>query len=134
METKKPRILLIDDDVVMQNMYSEKFTKAGYDFHELANADGDIIKKVSDIKPELIMMDIHFEGSHVNGVDASEELQKAEQTKHIPIIFFTNGDIEELAERAKKINTSIGFMVKADFVPSEVVTKVQELYNNSVVS
>lgn len=129
MDTKTPRVLLVEDSTFMQDMYSLKFKKAGFDFHGLTNIDDEFPKKVIEINPDLILMDIHFEGSENNGVGAAENLRLDEKTKMIPIIFFTNADIEELAQRAQKLGSSIGFLVKSAYTPSEVVLKVRELYD-----
>ncbi len=129
MATKTPKFLFVDDDLVMQSLYTKKFKSAGIDFFGLTDPDGDFVKKVADIAPGLILMDIRFIGHQKNGVIASEMLQLDERTKNIPIIFFTNGDIEELAQRAKKLTSSIGFLLKIKYIPSELVSKVQELYN-----
>jgi CheY-like chemotaxis protein len=128
MDTKTPRFLLVDDDHLIQNIYSLKFVKAGFDFHGLSTIDGDFINKVIEISPDVILMDIHFEGSQSNGVVAAESLLLNEQTKNIPIIFFTNADIEEFAKQAKKLQTSIGFLIKSELTPDEMIAKVEELY------
>lgn len=130
MNTKTPRFLLVDDDVLMRNMYSMKFKGAGFDFFELPNADGDFLDKVIEIKPDVILMDIHFDKCQNNGVDAGGALQRDERTKHIPIIFFTNADIEELAQRAQKLASCIGLIIKAENIPSEVLKKVLEMYQS----
>ena len=128
MDTKLSRVLLVEDETMIQNLYSSKFQKAGFGFLVLPNADGDFLKKVTEFNPDIILMDLHFEGSQSNGASAAEVLQFDERTKNIPIIFLTNADIEELAERAKKITSSIGFLVKAQYLPNEILSKVQDLY------
>ena len=128
MEPKMPRFLLVEDNALMLDLYAVKFKKAGLDLHELANPDGDFVGKVVDIHPDAILMDIHFEGSQTNGVAAAETLLKDERTKNIPIIFFSNADIQELADKAQRMSSSIGFLIKAEYTPNEMIPKVQELY------
>lgn len=57
-------------------------------------------------------MDIHFEKCQNNGVDAADALQLDVRTKNIPIIFFTNADIEELTQRAKNSLRVSVFLLK----------------------
>ena len=128
MDTKMLKILLVDDDRIMQDLYSKRFKNAGFDFQGLPNADGDFLKKVTEFGPDVILMDIRFEGSAGNGVIAGEVLQTNDKTKAIPIIFFTNAETEELAQRAKVLPATIGFLVKVEYTPNEVLQKVQELY------
>jgi CheY-like chemotaxis protein len=129
MDTKKLKYLLVDDDPLIRDIYSVKFSDAGLDFHQLSNVDGDFLKKVIEINPSVILMDIQLGGSGGNGVTAGEELSQSEQTKSIPIIFFTNADIEELVKRAQKLSSTIGFLIKSQYAPDEMISKVQELYN-----
>lgn len=128
MNTKKLRFLLVDDDTIVQNTYHTRFMNAGFELDELSNADGDFVKRVSELNPDVILMDIKFEGYKNNGVVAAEALLQDERTKNIPIIFLTNADDPELNERAKKMSSSIGFLTKTVHIPSEILSKVQELY------
>ncbi len=129
MSPKTPRFLMVEDESFTSGLYAQKFKKAGLEFAVIPDPDGDFIHKVIGFNPDVILMDIHFEGSQSDGVVAAEALALDVRTKNIPIIFFTNADREDLAERAQKLPSSIGFLVKAAYTPSELVSKVQELYN-----
>jgi CheY-like chemotaxis protein len=122
------KVLLVDDDPMLADMYSRKFTSLGLNFAVLTNPDDDLISKVIKIKPDIILMDILFGADQSNGVKAAELLQTEPKTSRIPIIFITNAQDEKLAEKAKKVPSSIGFFVKALSTPSELVAKVNELY------
>jgi len=128
--TKTPRFLLVEDDPLLQSMYSLKSKNMGLDLRVLPNADGDFIKIVTEINPDAVLMDISFEGSKNNGVVAAEALLTDKRTKNLPVIFFTNADKKELAQRAQKLSSCIGFLVKAVYTPNQILKKVQELYSD----
>ena len=115
-----------DNDVILSDIYGRKFKAAGYDFTILPDAEVDFASTVADIQPALILMDIDLKKPRT-GVDAVKILQADERTKSIPVIFLTNGDLPEEVKAAKQM-PFLGFIIKADLIPSEVVSKVQELY------
>ena len=119
-------MLVDDNDVILSDIYGRKFKAAGYDFTILPDAGVDFASTVADIQPALILMDIDLKKPRT-GVDAVKILQADERTKSIPVIFLTNGDLPEEVKTAKSL-PFLGFLVKVDLVPSEVVAKVQELY------
>lgn len=126
-QDKKLKILLVDDDPLLSKIYGQKFKAASYDFASLVDAEGDFASIVADVKPSLILMDIDLKKPERTGVDAIKILQADERTKSIPFIFLTNGDLPEEVKTAKQMSF-LGFIIKADLIPSEVVSKVQELY------
>lgn len=125
------KIVLIDDDNYLPTLYKSKFSAAGYDFFVVSSPDDDILSKVANIRPDLILLDLYFKGSHRDGVVIAEILNVDERTKSIPIIFLTNAiaENEKLAHRAKQFLSQIGFLEKPLFTPNALVSKVQDLYN-----
>lgn len=119
-----------DNDIMFSDIYGRKFKAAGYDFAILSDAEGDFASIVADIQPSVILMDIDLKKPRT-GVDAVKILLTDERTKSIPVIFLTNGDLAEEVKAAKGL-PFLGFLIKADLIPSEVVSKVQELYGEFI--
>jgi CheY-like chemotaxis protein len=125
--TEKTKILLVDDDKLLLDIYARKFQSKGFEFSALASADGNFVETVATVTPDVILLDISFGGSERSGVDAAALLQQDARTKSVPIIFLTNADNETLAQKAKE-TSAIGFFVKDALTPSELVSKVSEFY------
>ncbi|RYG19504.1 MAG: response regulator, partial [Chitinophagaceae bacterium] len=71
---------------------------AGYETKTSATSN-DIVTQVSAYMPDLIFMDNWL--PDVGGVEATQELKKHPQLKHIPVIYFSaNNDVKVLAEKA----------------------------------
>ncbi|MFZ2569059.1 MAG: response regulator [Minisyncoccia bacterium] len=128
------KILLVDDDKLIRDIYSRKFKDAGFDFFELPDAENNFVKKVVEINPDVILMDINLGGNKTDGAFSAEKLQENSQTKNIPIIFFTNADLDDSTEKARENKSGIGFLIKSEYTPEEIISKVQELYTKHLQS
>lgn len=124
MSTKGKKILIVDDDKFLLDMYSVKFTEAGFDV-TLSQSALDALKKVSEgLEPDAILLDIVM--PEMNGLELLQKLHTEPHAKNSALIILSNqgqpGDIDE----AKRIGVD-GYIVKASTIPSEVLDKVGEI-------
>jgi DNA-binding response OmpR family regulator len=117
------KILLIEDDKFLSDMYVTKFSQLGYAI-ETAYDGEEGLKKAYKIKPGLILLDIKLPLK--NGFQVLEELKENIETKNIPVILLTNLGQQEDVEKGKKLG-AVDYMIKAQFTPQEVVEKVKKL-------
>ncbi len=111
------KILLIDDNKFILNMYKIKLEKKGVNVETFQNTDGDIVQRVLDVNPDLVTLDIVIPNR--DGLETAKILKADERTKNIPIIFLTNqGQIKDI-EDAKKVGCS-GYIIMATTKPEEV--------------
>ena len=123
-DTLKKKILLVDDDSFLLNMYSLKFEKNNY---EVTTASGsqDALRKLQDgLKPDILIFDVIMPG--MDGID----LLSAVRTKHLAdqakcVMLSNQGEPSDI-ERAQKIGID-GYIVKATSIPSEVVKVVDDI-------
>ncbi|RRQ45240.1 PleD family two-component system response regulator [Chryseobacterium sp. SC28] len=92
------KILIFDDDASILEVITLIFEENGYKV-EISETSHDIIDKVSQSRPDVILMDNWI--PNIGGVEATKLLKSHEQFKHIPVIYVTaNNDIAALAEIA----------------------------------
>ena len=89
---------------------------------EVALDGEDGLAKMRLVKPDIVLMDIMM--PKLNGIDAIGQAKSDEQIKKIPILVLTNLSNTDDAQSSVK-NGAIGYMVKSDFTPSQVVEKVK---------
>ncbi|MDC5585235.1 response regulator [Acinetobacter baumannii] len=83
------RILIVDDSPTETFRFKEILTKHGYDVLEASNgADGVTLAKAE--QPDLILMDVVMPG--VNGFQATRQITRDEDTKHIPVVIVSTKD------------------------------------------
>jgi two-component system alkaline phosphatase synthesis response regulator PhoP len=110
---ERKTILIADDDESIRLLVRSIL---GNDFLVVEAANGQqAIEVAHDTKPSLILMDIMM--SEKDGLQASYELKRDEETKDIPIIMLT-GVTQELN---KKLSTTLG---AADNITKTLFTRV----------
>src|SRR5476651_1710199 len=93
------KILIIEDDIFIRDIYQMKFTQVGFD---VAVAEDGIIalKKLEEQIPDIILLDIMMPG--MNGMEVLKIMKNNEKWKKIRVIMLTNlsekGDIMEKSE------------------------------------
>lgn len=119
--TKK--ILIIDDDPFILDMYALKFRERGF---AVATArDGkEGVKRALEQRPDGILLDVVMPA--MDGFDVLQELKKNPDTRDAKTILLTNLGQKEEVERGKKLGAN-DYIIKAHFTPSEVVEKVRDL-------
>lgn len=117
------KILIIEDDPFLSSMYSTKFELEG--FNVLSAEDGeDGLKKAAEFIPDIILLDILMPKK--NGFEVLEELRKNDVLSKIPVILLTNLNQKDDVERGLALGAA-DFLIKAHFMPSEVVGKIKKL-------
>jgi CheY-like chemotaxis protein len=122
------KVLLVDDDLFLLNMYSLKFTKSGFEVNTAQNGN-DAIQKLKDgYTPDIMLLDIIMPG--MSGLDLLEEVRKQKLAPQATVVMLTNQSDQSDIERAKKLQIQ-GYIVKATTIPSEVINDVLEIYKKN---
>lgn len=123
-ETKKGRILLVDDDPLIIRMYEYRLRHDGYDVILAFDGEKAIIEAKTQI-PDLILLDLMM--PKMNGVETLKFLKKEHDTKNIPVIVLTNlGDDPSYVELTKKMGAN-DYLIKAETSLKELTKKVDDI-------
>lgn len=122
MEEKKLKILVVEDDPFIQEMYRGKLTKMGY-FVFLACSGKEGLSCLEKELVNLILLDVVM--PVMNGLEMLEILKKDDMYKKIPVILLTNLSQQEDIRKGLSLG-AVDYMVKAHFTPSEVVEKIKK--------
>lgn len=116
-------ILLVDDDLTLREMYSERLKAEGFSV-EMAKDGEEALNKATEIKPNIILLDIMM--PKINGLDVLKRLKEQDETKDIPVIVLT----ALIQDREKMESITRGaddYIVKSEMMPGEVIQKVKDL-------
>lgn len=117
------KILLVEDDPFLIDMYSTKFKEVG--FEVAAAQDGEMgLVKVKELMPDLILLDIVLPKK--DGFEILKILKSDAATAGIPVIVLTNLGLEGDVKRGLELGAQ-GYIIKSHFTPTEVVAKVKEV-------
>lgn len=117
------KIVIIEDDQVINQMYRMKFEASGFDVSTASDGESGIA--VSEkIRPDIILLDIQM--PHMNGDAALEKIRATSWGKQTPVFILTNVGKEEAPARLKDLDVA-RYIVKAERTPSQVVAEVKEV-------
>ena len=119
------KILLIEDDPFLSEMYVAKLSQSGFKT-EIA-ADGKKgMEKIKTSRPDLILLDIVL--PKIDGFEILKKIKKDSKLKKIPVILLTNLGQKNEVEKGLTLGAD-EYIIKAHFTPTAVVAKVKEILN-----
>ena len=124
------KILFVDDDRFLLDMYGLKFNKAGYDVKTADSAEGGLKLLRGGFVPDVLLADIVMPG--MDGLEMISIVRKENICPKAVIIMLTNQGAPEDISKAKSFNVD-GYIVKATTIPSEVLAEVQRVCNSKKV-
>ena len=124
-ENKQLKILLIDDDRFLLDMYSLKFKKSGMDIDIASNGLNALEKLKSGSIYDIILLDIIMPG--MDGLELLKTIREEKLAPEATIIMLTNQADDY--DKAKTFNVD-DYIIKATTIPSEVVEKTLSVYKN----
>jgi DNA-binding response OmpR family regulator len=126
MAKKKIKILLVEDDSFLLNMYATKFELENFDV--VVAEDGEKgIRMAKTEKPDIILLDIML--PKIDGFDVLKALKKSQETSNLPVILLTNLSQKDDIDKGLALG-AVDFLIKAHFMPSEVVEKIKKILSN----
>ncbi len=123
-ENSKQKVLIIDDDNFLLDMYALKFNQSGYEVYTASGAEDTLKKLREGLTPDVMLIDIVM--PIMNGFELIEAINKEGLVKDTVKIILSNRGQQSDIERGQELGTD-GYIVKANTTPSEVITKVSEI-------
>ena len=121
------KILIVDDDPFIVEMYSLKLKSAGHDVE--AASDGQRgVEAIIRGGWDVILLDIVL--PVMDGFAVLQMLRRR-NAEHAPIILLTNVGQREDIDRGLSLGAT-DYLIKAHFTPSEVLAKVEAAAKTSI--
>lgn len=133
MRSNKGRILFVEDEKNLVDIYHDYFETNGYDF--LSTKDIRQALQVTEFEqPDIVLLDIIIpkeERGVINlmaeqGYEYLEAVKKNPKTKDIPIVVFTNLDTDQDHKKSEAMGAA-AYIFKRDCSPREVLDTVAKI-------
>jgi DNA-binding response OmpR family regulator len=117
------KILIIEDDQLVANIYRNKFALEG--FTAETAPDGDIgLELLHSFRPDAILLDLVL--PRVTGLEVMRQLRAQKDFEHLPVIVFSNTYLTNMVEEAWKAGAT-KCLSKAHCTPRQVIDAVRSI-------
>ena len=116
------KILIIEDDPLINKMYSEKLSRDGYQTDIAENGQLGL-DKMKQNPPDLLILDIMM--PKMGGIEVIDAMKADQALEKIPIIVLSNLSESPDIEKAKKRGIK-EYLVKSDLDPEDVSETVKK--------
>ena len=127
MEKKKEKILLVEDDISLRDMYQARLEMEGYKVTTALDGE-EALNNTNLEKPDLILLDLMM--PKISGMDFLDILKSTPLTKNIPVIILTALTTDKKKGEARGAED---YLVKSECKLEDVLKKIKEVlkkYNN----
>ncbi|MEZ5357779.1 MAG: response regulator [Candidatus Zixiibacteriota bacterium] len=107
MSNTKPRVLIVEDELIVARNLQERLQRLGYEVSDVASTGEDAVDRAGRQKPDIVLMDIKLQGD-IDGIEAAERIN-AEY--NIPVVYLTAYADDSTLVRAKNTNP-YGYLLK----------------------
>ncbi len=127
MDKKDTKILIIEDDTMLNKIYQTKLGLLGY--RVISSYDGeDGLAKIETENPNIVLLDLMLPKK--NGFEVLEAVKKNIKISHIPIILLSNLGQEEDRQRGLGLG-AVDFLVKSNVKLETVINRVETILQKS---
>lgn len=119
----KKKILIIEDDNFLQGLEASKLKKASYEVSTASDGE-EGMAKINEGNISLILLDIIL--PQFDGFEILKKVRGTDNTKHIPVIVFSNLSEEKDIKKADDLGAN-DFMVKSNFTLDELVERIDKI-------
>ncbi|MDD5291895.1 MAG: response regulator [Candidatus Omnitrophica bacterium] len=118
----KKKILVVDDEVAILIVLTERLSSAGYDVIKADNGM-DALDIAKEKLPDLIILDIMM--PQMDGMAVSQRLKENDSTKDIPVIFLTA--LQGKGEESGSHKSGKNVIFSKPFDSKELLAKIKQL-------
>jgi CheY-like chemotaxis protein len=124
MEGEKKKILIVDDDNFLLDMYAFKFSQNNFEVYTASDGNEGIKKLKDGLKPNIILMDIIMPG--MDGFEMFEKINKEKLSEDSIKIILSNKGQQEDIDRGMSLGAA-GYIIKVNSTPVEVINSVMKI-------
>ena len=120
----KHKILIVDDDNFMLDMYAVKFKEQNFEVSAHIDSKKAIEKLKEGYSPDAVLFDIIM--PDIDGFELLEIIKKEKLAEDSVLIALSNQWQEEEIKKVKDLGID-DYIIKANTIPSEVLSKVEDV-------
>ena len=124
MTEKAKKVLVVDDEDSVREIYRHEFLNSGYTVVVAADGEEGLLK-AGEEQPDIMLLDIML--PKMSGIEVLRALKENELTKKIPVLLLTNLGEETIIKEGFELGAD-GYLLKVSYTPSQVVDEVKKFF------
>jgi DNA-binding response OmpR family regulator len=121
--TKKPKILIIEDDQNSRDSWKKVLMENGFEVFEAGDGESGI-RLIEQELPDLLLCDILL--PQMDGIKVCEKIRESEAISRIPIIM-TSGVFKDLSFRMNVIKRLADDFIEKPFTEADLLAKINKI-------
>ncbi len=126
----KRKILVVEDEVYLVELYTEILQKAGYQVSSAYTGD-EGIKLAEQEKFDLILLDLMLPSGTINGTYFLHLVKTDTEKYHNPLVVVLTNLTSEVIVKDIFSQKADGFLMKTELTPEQIVKEVANYLNKS---
>lgn len=126
MKPMKQKILLVEDDTFLNQLYRDLLLEEGYTVEALVDGK-QALERITQDTWDLVLLDVML--PNMDGFTIVKTLKTNHTLPKCPIVFMTNLDSND--DDKEKLNSASGYWIKSNMSPPEFIAKVLETLHRS---
>ena len=131
MEGQKRKILIVDDDSFLLDMYALKFSQNNFEVHTSVSGVQAIEKIRGGLQPDVMLVDIIM--PEMDGFEMLEKINAEQLSPNSMKIILSNKSQQSDIDLGKSLGVA-GYIIKANSTPLEVINQVTSILDKKVVT
>jgi DNA-binding response OmpR family regulator len=123
--SKQQKILLVEDDEALAQMYTMRLEAEEFEVSHVANGE-DALSTAVKFHPDLILLDVMM--PKISGFDVLDILRNTPETANMKIIMLTALSQPKDKERAEALGVD-DYLVKSQVVIADVIERIKSHLN-----
>jgi CheY-like chemotaxis protein len=130
MEGEKKKILIVDDDNFLLDMYALKFSQNNFEVYTAGGGAQAIEKLKGGLNPSVMLMDIIM--PEMDGFEMLAQINTQNLCPNCTKIVLSNKSEQKDIDKGNSLGVA-GYIVKANSTPVEVIDQVVKILENKVI-
>lgn len=127
MDNEKKKILIVDDDNFLLDMYALKFSQNDFEVYTATSGVHALDKIKGGLLPDVMLMDIIM--PEMDGFEVLTEINSKNLCPNTIKIILSNKSEQKDMDQGKALGVA-GYIVKASSTPAEVISQVVQILEN----
>lgn len=121
MNDAKKKVLLVEDDEALADVYLERMEAEGFEVRHVKNGE-EALSNALEFKPDLVLLDVMM--PKISGFDVLDILRNTPDTTNIRVVMLTALSQPKDKERAEKLGVD-DYLVKSQVVIADVIERIK---------